>query len=102
MEQSDQVLRLRDATIVWRSVDEETVILHKGDWQYSTVNPTGTLLWTRLVDGATRDDLISALLAEYDIDERRAGADVDAFLQLLAESGLIVSADSAQDGDQSA
>lgn len=102
MEHSDEVLRLKDTSIVWRSVDEETVILHKGDWQYSTVNQTGTLLWTRLVDGATRTDLISALLAEHDIDERRARADVDAFLELLAESGLIASADSARDGDQSA
>ena len=92
MEHSSEILRLKDADIVWRSVEEEIVILHRGDWQYLTVNHTGTLLWTRLVDGATRADLVSALLAEYEIDERRAVADVDAFLELLSERDLIAPA----------
>jgi hypothetical protein len=96
MEQSTEILRLKEADLVWRTVEEETVILHRGDWQYLTVNQTGTLLWTRLVDGATRADLVSVLLAEYDIDERRAAADVDAFLDLLSERDLISAAGGAQ------
>ena len=92
MEQSREILRLKVADIVWRPVEEEIVILHKGDWQYLTVNHAGTLLWTQLVDGATRADLVSTLRGEYDIDERRAGADVDAFLALLSERDLIAPA----------
>ena len=89
MEHSTQVLRLSDANIVWRAVENEIVILHRGDWQYLTVNEAGTLLWTRLVDGCTRDDLASLLVAEYGIDRSHARDDVDAFLELLAESGLL-------------
>lgn len=89
MEHSTQVLQLSDANIVWRSVENEIVILHRGDWQYLTVNEAGTLLWARLVDGATRDELASLLVAEYGIEGSRARDDVDAFLELLAESGLL-------------
>jgi hypothetical protein len=89
MEDSTQVLRLSDADIVWRSVENEIVILHRGDWQYLTVNEAGALLWARLAQGTTRDELASLLGAEYGIDESRARDDVDAFLELLAESGLL-------------
>jgi hypothetical protein len=90
-EQSTGILRLRDADIVWRSVEDEIVILHRGDWQYLTVNEAGTRLWTRLVDGATRKELVSLLAGEYGIDESRAGTDVDAFLELLSECDLLAS-----------
>lgn len=92
MEHSTEVLRLNDSDIVWRSVEQQVVILHRGEWQYLTVNETGTLLWSRLVAGATRAELVSVLLSEYDVDERRAAADVDAFLGLLAERGLLAPA----------
>jgi hypothetical protein len=98
MEQSQAILRLNDADIVWRSVEDEIVILHRGDWQYLTVNEAGTLLWRRLADGATRADLTSLLIAEYGIEETRAAADVDAFLGLLSERALLVSAIPGADG----
>jgi hypothetical protein len=89
MSQFSEVLRLKDSDIVWRSVEDEIVILHRGDWEYLAVNETGALLWTRLVDGATRSDLVSLLLREYDIDEERAVIDVEAFLTLLSARDLL-------------
>jgi hypothetical protein len=89
MKQFDEVLRLKDNEIEWRSVEDEIVILHRGDWEYLTVNEAGTLLWTKLLDGATRTDLVSLLLAEYDVDEIRAADDVEAFLALLSERDLL-------------
>jgi hypothetical protein len=89
MKQLTEVLRLRDADIVWRSVEDEIVILHRADWQYLTVNETGGLLWMRIVDGATRTELVSLLVSEYGIEEPRARADVDAFVELLSECDLL-------------
>ncbi len=97
MAQSSEVLRLKDADIVGRSVEEEIVILHRGDWQYLTVNEAGTLLWTRLVKGATRQELLSLLVTEYGIDESRAGTDVDAFLALLLERDLLAATAAQRD-----
>lgn len=89
MNQLNEVLRLKDNDIVWRSVEDEIVILHREDWEYLTVNEAGTLLWSKLVDGATRADLVSSLLAAYDIDEKRATSDVETFLTLLSERDLL-------------
>jgi hypothetical protein len=89
MKQLDEVLRLKDDEIEWRTVEDEIVILHRGDWEYLTVNEAGTLLWSKLIDGATRTDLVSLLLAEYDIDEVRATDDVETFLALLSERDLL-------------
>jgi hypothetical protein len=83
------VLHLKDTDIVWRSVEDEIVILHRGDWEYLTVNEAGALLWTKLADGATHTELVSMLTSEYDIDEDRAAGDVDAFLSLLSERDLL-------------
>lgn len=54
-----------------------------------TLNETGSFLWQKLAGETTRDELVSALLAEYDVDEARAAADVDAFLDKLSEAGLL-------------
>ena len=54
-----------------------------------SVNETGKFLWDKLVDGADRDELVEALTNEYEVDEATAGKDVDAFLGLLREQGLI-------------
>jgi hypothetical protein len=89
MKQFDEVLRLKDDEIEWRSVEDQIVILHRGDWEYLTVNEAGTLLWTKLLGGATRTDLVSLLLAEYDVDEVRAADDVETFLALLSERDLL-------------
>lgn len=50
---------------------------------------TGAFLWNDLVGGAERDELVAHLLEEYDVDEARAGADVDRFIERLREADLI-------------
>ena len=42
-----------------------------------------------VVGGATEDQLTDALLRTYRVDEPRARADVVAFLDLLADTGLL-------------
>lgn len=53
------------------------------------LNGTGKFLWEKLLTGAERDELVSALLAEYEVEEARAAADVDAFLATLGELGVL-------------
>ena len=54
-----------------------------------TLNKTGTFLWRRLEQGATEEELVSALLAEYEITEEIARKDVQAFLARANEAGLL-------------
>lgn len=50
---------------------------------------TGAFLWRLLENGADREDLVRAMTAEYDVDEARAGADIDAFVTRLNEAGIL-------------
>lgn len=77
-----------------RKVVEIYVIIGIGDENYApnqimSLNETGVFLWRILEEGAERDQLVARLLAEYDVDEQTATADVDAFLTSLREKALI-------------
>ena len=47
------------------------------------LNETGALLWQALEKGADTPALISLLMAEYEVDEATASADVTRFLDSL-------------------
>ncbi|MBQ7348635.1 MAG: PqqD family protein [Clostridia bacterium] len=53
------------------------------------LNETGAFLWKILEKGATQDELKTALLGEYDVDEKIAAADVAAFVEKLLSKGLL-------------
>ena len=54
-----------------------------------SVNETGAFLWSILEKGAEKQELIDALLHEYETDPQTAEKDVDAFLEALQDKGLI-------------
>lgn len=72
--------RLRSDAVAARSFGEETIVLDLRDSLYLSANPAGTVLWRRLETGATRSELVAALLSEFEVERERAAADVDAFL----------------------
>ena len=50
-----------------------------------TLNDTGRFLWEKLAVGAEKNELVNALLAEYDVTPERASQSVDAFVARLKE-----------------
>ena len=54
-----------------------------------TVNESGVILWKLLEKGCTRDDMIDAILNEYDVTREVAEADVDSFIAKLSDAGCI-------------
>ena len=74
---------------VLRTVAGETVALpSKGVTDLDmmiTLNGTGKFLWEKLALGAEKEELVEALLAEYDVDRERAEKSVDAFVARLKE-----------------
>jgi uncharacterized NAD(P)/FAD-binding protein YdhS len=85
------MLRLRQHGLEWREVDDEVVALDLDTARYLATNRTGALLWDQLAAGATRETLVARLVETWDLDEARAAADVDAFLAMLADRGLLES-----------
>lgn len=54
-----------------------------------TINETGAFLWKMLEEGCDKEDLLAALLKEYDIDEESAKADISDFLKKLYDGKLL-------------
>ena len=81
-------MKIKDGFIL-RTVAGETVALPSNGVtnldMMITLNGTGKFLWKKLAVGAEKDELVDALLAEYDVDRERAEKSVDAFVARLKE-----------------
>ena len=54
------------------------------------MNGTGAFLWNLLAErDMTREELVAAVLAEYEVDEARALTDIVAFEAKLLENGIL-------------
>ncbi len=84
-------MKLKEGFLI-RDVAGQTVVLPCGDDldlnMMITLNDTGKFLWERLSVECTEQDLVCALLNEYDVDEVTAQKCVAAFVQKLNENGF--------------
>jgi hypothetical protein len=88
-------MRLRSGGLTWREIDGQTVVLDLRSSTYFRTNRSGTFLLLRLVEEQRRDELIARLAEQYDLDHEQATEDVDRFVNVLSERGLLA----AEDGE---
>ena len=85
-------MKLKEGFIL-RTVAGQTVALPAGGVtnldMMITLNDTGKFLWEKLAVGAEKDELVDALLAEYDVDEATARAAVERFVAKLNDHGFL-------------
>ena len=85
-------MKLKEGFIL-RQVAGKTVVLPCGDAldlnMMITLNGTGAFLWERLQEETREDELVAALLGEYDVDEETARKSVAAFVEKLNEHGFL-------------
>lgn len=54
------------------------------------LNETGAFLWKKMSEGdVTVDELVDALLSEYDVDRETAAHDVEQLVAQFRESGIL-------------
>ena len=87
-------MRIKDGFIL-RQVAGNYIVIGVGDEAVDfngmiTVNETGAFLWSVLEKGATKEDMLSALLAEYDVDKETAKKDITDFLVKLNDGKLLI------------
>ncbi len=85
-------MKIKDGYILREVAGNCLVVALSADTTFSgmlRLNETGKLLWEALQTDTTEDALVAALLAEYEIDEETARADVSRFLDSLAEYGAL-------------
>lgn len=83
-------MRLRTDGVTWQEIDGELVILDLNRSVYLTTNQTGAVLVGMLQGEVTGSELVEGLVAEFDVDQAQAAADVTAFLEVLREKQLLV------------
>lgn len=78
--------RRRDNYVYRLTVGEHLLVaLHaRRDEPLYALTPTGALLWERLADWSTVEQLSEALVSEYEVTSEAARADVREFLEQLA------------------
>ena len=81
--------------LILREVVGETVAVPSGTSAHLlsglvVLNETGTFLFELLQSERTLDELVQAVLDEYDTDAATARTDVTAFLALLRQHSLLV------------
>ena len=54
-----------------------------------TLTPVGAFIWKQLEQDATEDDVVRAVLSEYEVDEPTARRDAHTFLEKLRTAGLL-------------
>ncbi|MBP3362175.1 MAG: PqqD family protein [Clostridia bacterium] len=55
-----------------------------------TVNDVGAFIWKKLEAGAEPEEIVKAILSEYDVDEKAAAADTADFIEKLRKAELLV------------
>ena len=77
-----------------RQVAGSSIIVAVGDEAVNfdgikTLNETGAFLWKQIDEGKDKESIVKALMGEYEVDEETAQNDVEEFVNLLINNGLI-------------
>ncbi|HTR20541.1 MAG TPA: PqqD family protein [Gemmatimonadales bacterium] len=67
----------------------EGVVLHLGTRRYFTVSESGLVILEALAAPCTKDELVAAVLARYEVDPSRAAASVESFLSRCRDADLL-------------
>lgn len=86
-------MKIKDGYII-REVAGSSIVVPIGDEQMSfggimTLNPVGAFIWKLLENGATKEELVDAVLNEYEIDRDTASNDIDKYIAKLREKNII-------------
>ena len=86
-------MKIREGFIL-RQVMDIYAVIGVGSTAYMpnrimSVNDTGAFLWRMLENGAEKQELVEALLQEYETDPQTAEKDVEAFLNELRDKKLV-------------
>ncbi|MDP3966997.1 MAG: PqqD family protein [Nocardioides sp.] len=78
----------RTSGVVSADVQDTHVLLNE-DLRYLGLDPIARRVWDLLEQPATLDDLVAALVTEYDVSPDQCRTDVTALVQAMAEHRLV-------------
>ena len=85
-------MKIRDGYLL-RSVAGKNIVVSVGaqlDFNgMLTLNDTGVFFWNLLSMGVTKEEMLDALLKEYDVSAEDASKDIDEFIGKLKDARLL-------------
>lgn len=85
-------MKLKEGFVL-RTISEQTVVLPTGgDLDLSMMiklNDTGRFLWEHLEQEIEQEELVEAMLQEYDITREKASEYVEGFIEKVKENGFL-------------
>lgn len=81
----------KSPTTAWRLIEGEAVILSLETKVLRGLNPVGSRVW-ELIDGQRSvEEIITAIVQEFDVTPQAAAEDVRGFVRELLDKGLVTS-----------
>ena len=83
-----------DKTFVLRKIADDYVVVPVGSTALDfngiiTLNETGAFLWEKLQAETTVEELVEAMVEEYEVDKETAKTDVEEFIELLRAKSIL-------------
>lgn len=79
---------VRNASVLWRELDGEAVLLDPQAGCSYNLNPVGTLVWTLLDGQHNTEDIVAAICEAYEVEHEQASQDVEQLLVDLLTNKL--------------
>ena len=78
-----------EKSLAHRVIDGQAFVMDPAHKRLHSLNPAGTSIWKGLAAGRSPDELARGLAEEFDVEPRRARADVDVFVTELRRLHLV-------------
>lgn len=75
--------------LAYRRIAGEMFIVDASRAELHEFNGPAALIWEGLAAGKNNNALVSALTAEFEVEEKTARADLDSFIARLLKAGLL-------------
>jgi hypothetical protein len=80
---------VRNASVLWRELDGEAILLDPQAGCSYNLNPVGTLVWTFLDGQHNTEDIVAAICKAYEVEPEQASQDVQQLLDDLLTNKLV-------------
>lgn len=81
--------RLELQHVDWRDLDGDVIVFHRRHGTCLSLNMSAAVLWRRLADGATRQELVATLTTVFEVSDARATAAIELFLSNLMAQDVL-------------
>lgn len=77
--------------LIWRTLDNETVLIQPNTGRYVIINEVGTFIWELVNKALPVKEIEREVVHHFAVAPEQAVADIDSFFANLHQKGLILS-----------